>query len=211
MHQLETKALETIQEKYKRPENTSVLVTLKVNPEIITISAFIDDLLIVADSFDKCLKDTHTTITLLHNVGYGINFDKSALTPSQEIEHLGLIINSKCMTVKVIEKKCDHIVKLCKKMLNKDYIVIRDVANLTGTMVSYIPGAEVGQLHYRNLEKCKNNALKANRGNYDALMSIDSLATQDILWWLNNIITQTTLLVKPQPSTFLNTDSSQKH
>ena len=33
-HQLETKALETIQEKYKRPENTSFLVTPKVNPEI---------------------------------------------------------------------------------------------------------------------------------------------------------------------------------
>ena len=47
---------------------------------------------------------------------------------------------------------------------------------VTGKIVSSLPGSEFGKLHYRNLECDKN------RGDYDAKMQLSVLAKEDLLW-----------------------------
>ena len=76
-------------------------------------------------------------------------------------------------------------------------------------MISYIYGAEYGQLHYRALEQCKIAAVWESWGNYDCNMKLNAQAINDIKWWLDNIDNQVTFLIKPEPTIVISTDSSK--
>lgn len=175
----------------------------------ITLDNFIDDFIIISESFEECLKDTQSTIILLQSLGYVINFDKSQLTPTQVIEHLGVNIDSVKMTVSVTEDKCEKLINLGHSILQNKNITIRDVARLVGTMISYLPGVELGQLHYRNLERCRNKALQIHKGNFEGNILLSQEAKNDISWWISNIKTQFSFLLHPKPSMIITTDSCQ--
>ena len=54
-------------------------------------------------------------------------------------------------------------------LLNQD---IREVARVIGLIVSNFPEVQIGELHYRYLEHNKIEALQANKGTYDAFMTL---------------------------------------
>ena len=60
-------------------------------------------------------------------------------------------------------------VTLSKNLRAERSPTIRIVARVVGTMVVYMAGVEHGILHYRNLERCKNFALRENKGNLNAI------------------------------------------
>ena len=175
----------------------------------INIIHYFDDILILGDTKEQCLEHTKQAIELLSNLGFVINYDKSQLTPVQKIEHLGLIIDSLSMTVKLTDSKIHNIKTLCQEALSVKQFTIRHAATICGTMVSYIYGAEFGKLYYRGLEKCKNFALARSKGNFEALMTIDFNAIRDLTWWLNNVNNQVSLLMRPEPSISITSDSSK--
>ena len=174
----------------------------------ITIAAYIDDLIIFADSAEQCEEHCNMTIYTLQRLGYIINFEKSMLNPSQKMEHLGLVLDSVNMTVSLNEDKCTNIIKMCKNMLCTENPTIRSVAKLVGTMISYLPGVEFGKMYYRQLEHCKINALKNANGNFDSTMTLSHEAINDIHWWIQKVKSQTYYIIKPYPSVFISTDSS---
>ena len=132
------------------------------------------------------------------------------LIPSNTIEHLGLFFNTNNMTVSLTKDKCGNLIKLCKEIRNQTNITIRQVAKVLGTIVSYIPGVELGMLHYRHLEQCKVTALKIAKGNYDAPIMLTKEAKADIDWWIENVKYQTSYLLRAHPKVFLETDSSKQ-
>ena len=71
------------------------------------------------------------------------------------------------MTVSLPYHKKANILSLCKKILTEDNFIIRDVASFIGLLVSSLPGVINGPLFYRQLEKCKIEALRDSRGNFD--------------------------------------------
>ena len=101
----------------------------------ITLDNFIDDFIIISESYEQCLEDTQKTIELLQELGYIVNFRKSQLTPKQIIEHLGMNINSTNMTVYVTGEKCDKLISLCNNILQCQNISVKAVAQLVGTMI----------------------------------------------------------------------------
>ena len=52
--------------------------------------------------------------------------------------------------------------------------------------MSNFPAVKYGQLHYRNLETNKSNALKANKGNYKGIACLTQHSRAEIIWWLSN-------------------------
>ena len=173
----------------------------------VTIAAYIDDLIIFADSSEQCVEHCNLALSILRQLGYVVNFEKSSLIPSQKIEHLGLLLDSINMTVSLNEDKVRNIIKLCKEMINIQHPSIRTVAKLVGTMISYLPGIEFGKLHYRQLEHCKIKALQNANGNYEAKMTLSADALCDVQWWLQNVQSQTSFILKPTPSIVISTDS----
>ena len=61
---------------------------------------YLDDLLILNQNKVQLAKDAHSLIFLLQNLGLVINWGKSVLEPTQELEYLGMLINSNTMELK---------------------------------------------------------------------------------------------------------------
>ena len=76
---------------------------------------YIDDILIMADSPSVVKEHTAALIYLLENLGFIVNYPKSLLSPTQEIEILGFIVNSVAMEIKVPGNKIKQIRSEAKK------------------------------------------------------------------------------------------------
>ena len=63
------------------------------------------------------------------------------------------------------------------------------VAEVIDLIVSNFPGAQYGPLHYHSLESDKTQALKINKGNYEARIQLTSGSTEEMKWWIENMPT----------------------
>ena len=53
-------------------------------------SGYLDDSFLEGDSYDRCLSNVQDTLTLLRDLGFCPNLDKSVVQPTHVLEHLGL-------------------------------------------------------------------------------------------------------------------------
>ena len=151
------------------------------------VRGFIDDSFLMSQTFDKCNDNLRMTDELFTSLGFSINYAKSATTPSQQLEHLGFLLDSANMTVSLTQKKCEKLKNKCRHILNAERNTIREDAQLSGILVASFTGVEYGRLHYRALDKDMVQALKTARGNFDASIVLSSTTKEEITWWLDNI------------------------
>ena len=90
---------------------------------------YLDDLLIMASSKEELLWARDTTMYLFHHLGLTINMKKSVLEPSQIMEFLGVLVNSRDLTFSLPEKKIKKLISKCQEALNRTRIS-------TGTLFS---------------------------------------------------------------------------
>ena len=93
------------------------------------------------------------------------------------------------MTVSLTPKKCEKILAKCQHFLTSTSVSIRDVASLSGTLVSTFPGIDYGPSIYRTLERDKDIALKSSKGDFDSLMSLSLSSKRDLRWWVTSLPT----------------------
>ena len=110
-----------------------------------------------------------------------------ALQPSNEIQYLGVIINSKTMTVHLTDERKKKLAKSCKEVQKKKNPSIREVARAIGIIVASFPAVKYGPLFYRSLEEDKKNALKIAKGNFDRVMTVSNASKTELQWWIDNI------------------------
>ena len=148
---------------------------------------YIDDSLLVGETYQQCLKSVHDTVDLLQKAGFFINWEKSVLKPSQTIEFLGFTLNSKTMTLSVGDAKVENLCRKTSSILSaKRPVSIREVASAIGTIISVLPAFVYGKRHYRALESCKISALKISGGDFSKPCPINKKAIWDLEYWLNN-------------------------
>ena len=73
------------------------------------IMGYLDDTFLIGDIFNGCKNAILASVKLITNLGFFIHPEKSKLFPSQMIEFLGFIINSKKITVSLSESKQNDI------------------------------------------------------------------------------------------------------
>ena len=147
---------------------------------------FIDDLILIASSYDECLQQLEVLKQTLCELGFTVNVEKSQLVPVNEILYLGFIINSIAMRLQLPAVKLEKIVSACKALLAKHQRSVRDVAKLTGLLVSALPAVNYLEMHYRSLELCKTQTLSGSL-DYDKTLSLSSQARSDLQWVIENI------------------------
>ena len=76
------------------------------------------------------------------------------------------------MTVRPTEAKSDEIRKLCTLLSGLQKPKIKEVASVVGKLVAAFPVVQYCPFHYQELEKEQIFALKVNRGNYDATITL---------------------------------------
>ena len=180
--------------------------------EGISIVGYIDDTFLAVESEEACIKAVERTIELLTELGFIINMKKSVLKPTQQISYLGYVFDSRRMTISLGEDKREKMSETCRTIRMraecKQSVKVRKVAELVGLMVAYNEGADMGPLHYRNLERDKIVALKQNKGNYDASMHISKAGLQDIVWWESHVYTVFKNVWRNVPTKVVSSDAS---
>lgn len=171
-------------------------------------SAYIDDSCLIGDTFEQCTENVQATALLLDKLGFTIHPEKSIFIPVHQLVYLGFLLDSLTMTVSLTKDKMDRIVTMCKALLRKKRCLIRELAELIGTLVSAQPGVEMGPLFTKRIEHYKDKMLKLCRGSFEAEVKVDTSIKPDLEWWVSNVHSQTRDMQKPKPSKTLTSDSS---
>ena len=88
----------------------------------IKIIIYLDDILLIGHSLEELVMSRDTVMFLLQHLGFIINWKKSVLTPVQEIEFLGLTINSVTLELSLNKTKTQKVVSERQNLLNNPQV-----------------------------------------------------------------------------------------
>ena len=111
------------------------------------IMGYLDDTFLMGDTFNRCKNAVLASVKLINNLGGFIHPEKSKYCPSQVIEFLGFITNSKEMTVSRSESNQNDIEAILKEVKIRIKAVIRTLAKLIATLEAALPGIQHGRLY----------------------------------------------------------------
>ena len=168
---------------------------------------YIDDLLILGDTKEQCIRSTQAVSDLLKSLGAVINEPKSSLVPEQVKEYLGFVLNSKDMEIRAPINKLKNCSKELRKMLNKEQVSPRQLASILGKINSLADALFPTRVHTNDLHRLKLSLLQGK--NWDRVGPLSPEARQDLLWWKENIFRMNGRSLTP-PTVDINcaTDSS---
>ena len=161
-----------------------VVAQLRLNGLRIVI--FLDDILLVASSFAECMEQLSLLRKLLESLGFVINDAKSQLQPTTRIFFLGFIIDSISMELLLPEDKWQKIISACLNLVSKNNPSVREVAHVTGLLVSAFPAVNYLNLYYRSIELYKCRELSENL-DFDQAIILSPHAKSDLHWIINNL------------------------
>ena len=130
---------------------------------------------------------------LLESLAFVINDAKSQLQPTTRICFLGFIIDSISMKLLLPEDKLQKIISACLNLVSKNNPSVREVAHVTGLLVSAFPAVNYLNLYYRSIELCKSRALSENLDFGQAIILspqaiiLSPQAKSDLHWVTNNL------------------------
>ncbi len=146
---------------------------------------YIDDTIIMSRCPEQASRDTTFLQHTFSDLGFNVNLEKSALSPSQELEFLGFILNTKSMKIS-LSHKVSAILRDISNLITLEVPTAKQVAQVIGSLVSTFPAVLQGPLHYRALEVGKTNAL-FRRGSYKEPCPLSPAMLSELLWWQNNL------------------------
>jgi Reverse transcriptase (RNA-dependent DNA polymerase) len=81
------------------------VVVMALRKKGIRLIIYLDDILLMNASRRHLLDNLSTTIQLLTSLGFLINWEKSICIPTQQIEYLGLIVDSRQLSLALPREK----------------------------------------------------------------------------------------------------------
>ena len=104
--------------------------------EGINCTYYIDDSLYLDNSYDKLEIHTQRAMAPLKSLGFTMNEEKSPITPSTQVTHLGFVVDSSTYTISLPNQKIERIESECNLILAAKEITIRQFSKLIGSFVS---------------------------------------------------------------------------
>ena len=144
---------------------------------------YLDDIWCTGFSSENCLSNIQSTIALLRTLGFIINLPKSNLIPCHQIKYLGFIFDSQAFSISLDECRKSKMVVAVSRMLETEQCIIREFAQLIGSLISICPAVEYSFLYTRKLERVKYLALLKSNQNYDSVMKVPKSIRSDLSWW----------------------------
>ena len=94
----------------------------------VRIIVYIDDMLVLGESQDQAPQHLETLLWVLQALGFTINWEKSIVTPTQQIEFLGLVTDSRSMELSLLGEKLRQIRGEALKILSQSLVSARTVS-----------------------------------------------------------------------------------
>ena len=109
-------------------------------------SVYVDDSLLLAQTFQECFDDVLATISMLLELAFVIHLTKSIFVPTQKITFLGFETDTLNMTLTLTSNKKENIRNTAAVMLLKQSCSIRTLANFLGNTVSFFEAVPNGKI-----------------------------------------------------------------
>ncbi|KAG1085517.1 hypothetical protein G6F42_021365 [Rhizopus arrhizus] len=151
------------------------------------ISAYLDDWLLIAESKQLAVSQARQVVSLLQDLSWLINYKKSVLTPTQQLEHLGFVLNTRDMTALLPPAKLRDIRRSIKQVLDKPH---RQSPRIIHSLTIRIQAATFAifpaRLYTRHLLYYKNQTVKSD-SDWDRPRPLDQASLEELQWWYDNI------------------------
>ncbi|XP_070550151.1 uncharacterized protein [Ptychodera flava] len=149
---------------------------------------------------------------LLQHLGFGINWEKSYLVPTQEIEFLGFLINSVTMRMFLPESKILQIINQCANLAHKTLVSVRELAQIIGRMTASVAAIIPAPLQCRYLQMTRTRSLIHNKS-YETLrlVTLSPECKTELQWWCHHLRDfNGKAIICPCPDLMITSDASKK-
>lgn len=154
---------------------------------------YIDDFLLIGQTYEDCLENIRETRRLLQEVGFVVNEKKSVLVPCQEIKYLGFIFNSVWMSMSLPREKQRNILASIRGVENKTNQTIQEFAKLVGKLIAACPAVKYGWAYTKSCERAKFLALERSGGSYKGEFTLSAEVREELSWWKAHTFGKTSL------------------
>ena len=145
------------------------------------IIIYIDEMLKIGRTREEVESTRDTLIYLLQHLGFVLNLKKSVLHRCQEIELLGLMVNSVNLTLSLPLQKVQKVQEECTKMYSKNWTSILELTKLLGLLLSTIQAVVPARLQIQNLQQLQIQSLKLKKS-FQINVKLTALAKEELLW-----------------------------
>ena len=153
----------------------------------VRLIVYIDDILIIGKSPDEVRNHVEALIALLEGLGFIVNMEKSVLTPSQQIEFLGLQLDTSTMCLSLPGHKIRTIRGDAAQLLRQSSISARRVAQFIGKLNAASQAVFPAPLFYRHLQRDLQGALSRGGQNYDSFLQLSQASREEVQWWQEHL------------------------
>jgi len=152
----------------------------------IIVIIYIDDILLIDTSRNRLQKATLETVSMMRELGWTINEEKCVLTPTQETEFLGAIINSQTMQVTLPERKLKKTLKEARRAINNRKIPLKQLARIIGLIRSADMAFPIAKFKTNRLQSLLRTS-RQQQIPWKAQIALDSECREELQWLINNM------------------------
>ena len=149
----------------------------------VQLIAYIDDILVLAESKEQARNHAEALVYLLQCLGFKVNQKKSILDPTQVIEFLGFTVDTVQMELKLPVDKIKNIRAESQAMMREEQVSGRVLARLVGKMNATSQVIPPAPLFYRHLQMALSATLNQHSQCYDAQVSLTTECREELMWW----------------------------
>ena len=153
----------------------------------IRIIVYIDDMLVMARTREEAKQHMEVLVFLLEALGFIINQEKSILIPAQELEFLGLSVDSQSLQLKLPSEKIRKIRKEAAQLLKRKSLSAPQLSQFLGKLNAASQAMLVTPLFYQALQKDLQTALAQGAQDYEHHMRLSKDAREKLVWWQHHL------------------------
>ena len=161
----------------------------------VRIIIFFEDMLVMAQMFKEISQAKETSIFLLQNLGFVINFKKLQQTPVKEVEPLWLVKNSVKMILALPQEKVLHIQNKCMQLIASPKTTIMELNKLLGKLPFPVQAVLPGRIHCRYLQQQQIEAVRETNS-YQTKIKLSQQSLAELKWWKENLLLQNNKTLK---------------
>ena len=181
----------------------------------VTISNYLDDTIIIEESYMETVESTAAAANLFQELGFMLSESKSVTQPSHTIEYLGVVIDSVEMIVYLTERRIKNIQSALCNILAKEEASIREVCSVLGALESTryanpLVGYYTKPIEIEKIAALRKAEERGAKNKWNAFMPISQNMRDLFTWWMENVEKLEAPIIRGNPNWTMKSDASKK-
>ena len=165
----------------------------------IRLRMYLDDWLTLASSQPLAATHSEEVLDLTMSLGFLPNWEKSALTPSQQFIYLGMAFDTVSYTVKPAPARLEKFRALRDNLLAANSASARVLSSLLGQMESLAPLVPLGHVHKRKFQRQFRKRWRQSQQSWDFRLPLGPWLHHSLAQWSDEEWLQQGVPIAPPP------------